>query len=100
MFYLSKMFGAQMNIASGCFVHVPTIMCHSKRSKLSVAKAALQNRKHLPLTKAERKAYAKLKLFGLPKNTCPCCKKGQLVTIDIWLANKDPPDYLKAGERK
>jgi len=71
-----------------------------KTKSLTIAKAALESKKHIALTREERKAYAKLRVFGLPKNSCRCCKKGQLITIDIWLANKDPPPYLKVGERK
>jgi hypothetical protein len=65
-----------------------------------LAKASLQNKLHIALTKAERRAYAEMRLFGLATNRCPCCKKGQLVTIDIGLANKDPPRYLKKTKQQ
>lgn len=71
-----------------------------KTKSLTLAKRSLQNKLHQALSKAERKAFAMLRLFGQPKNVCPSCGKGKLVTIDIWLANKDPPGYLKRGERK
>jgi len=70
-----------------------------KTKSLTLAKLALTNKRHLTLSKAERRAYAELRLFGLPTRLCPCCGKGQMVTIDIWEANKDPPDYLK-GRKK
>ncbi len=66
-----------------------------KTKCLSLAKTSLENKRHVALTKAERKAYAELRLFGQSTNRCPCCKKGQMVTVDVWLANKDPPGYLK-----
>ena len=65
-----------------------------------VVKRSLLNKLHQALSKVERKAFAMLRLFGQPKNVCPCCGKGKMVTIDIWLANKDPPGYLKKVERK
>ncbi len=71
-----------------------------KTKSLTLAKKSLRDKRHRPLSKAERKAFAKLRLFGLPNRTCPCCEKGQLHTIDVWLANKSPPAYLTPGERK
>ena len=71
-----------------------------KTKSLKLAKRSLQNKRYQALSKAERKAYAMLRLFGQLKNVCSCCGKEQLVTIDIWLANKDPPGYLKKGKRK
>lgn len=65
-----------------------------KNKSLNSAKLSLQNKRHIALTKAERKAYAKLRLFGLDKKKCPCCAIGNIMTIDVWLANKDPPNYL------
>lgn len=71
-----------------------------KNRCLNLAKRSLLNKLHTALSKAERKAFAMLRLFGQPKNICPCCGKGQMVRVDIWLANKDPPSYLNIGKQK
>ena len=61
---------------------------------------ALENKRHIALTKEERKAFAKLRLFGFPNNNCPCCGKGKMIPFDSWEANKDPPAYLKVATGK
>ena len=65
-----------------------------KTKSLNLAKLSLQNKRHIALTKAERKAFAKLRLFGFDKKNCPCCGKGTMVTVEIWMANKDPPNLF------
>lgn len=66
-----------------------------KNLRLQQAKSDLLKKRHVILSKSERKYYAQLRLFGNASiDLCPCCGKGQMVTINVWLANKDPPDYL------
>ena len=71
-----------------------------KTKSLALAKMALENKRHIALTKEERKAFAKLRLFGFPNNNCPCCGKGKMIPFDSWEANKDPPAYLKVATGK
>ena len=71
-----------------------------KTKSLTLAKLSLTKKRHNALSKAERRAYAEARLFGSGPKICPCCGNGQLVTIDVWEANKDPPDYLKVENRK
>ena len=65
-----------------------------KTKSLLYAKLDLLQKKHLALTRTERRALAKARIFSIKENICPCCKKGNLVRIDSWERNKSPPDYL------
>ena len=63
----------------------------SKRKSLQLARRSL-NVKHLEaLTRKERKALAIERLFATKEHRCTSCGKGQLVTMDVFLPNKDPP---------
>lgn len=63
----------------------------SKKKSLTIARAALRQKHKTLLTRAERKALAKQRLFSDIADKCPCCKIGQMITVDVWVANKDPP---------
>ena len=65
-----------------------------KKKGLNFAKTALLNKLHNPLTKAETKAYASMRMFGNGPRRCPSCKKGELIVVGIILSNKDPPVCL------
>lgn len=56
----------------------------NKRKRLTDAKKDLENKSYNPLTKKEREAFAKLRLFGIPSQKCACCKVGNMVTIEVW----------------
>jgi predicted Zn-ribbon and HTH transcriptional regulator len=62
----------------------------SKAKSINKARVALGQRIVILLTRKERKEKAKSRIFGQP-NQCPCCKKGEMVTIDTQEGNKDPP---------
>ena len=78
----------------------------AKKKALTLVKKELENKRFIALSRAERKAYAQLRLFGFPDDTCPCCGVGKMVpfgllratAFDSWSANKDPPDYLKGAK--
>lgn len=64
-----------------------------KANDLAIARKAL-NRKHKKLLcRAERKALAKQRLFNQNADRCPCCKKGKMMLVYTFTANKDPPVY-------
>ena len=63
----------------------------AKKSGLEQAKKALLKKKHYALSRIERKALALQRLHGQNRDTCPCCKEGKMVIIEILAPNKDPP---------
>lgn len=65
-----------------------------KAKDLASARRAIEGKHAQLLDRAKRKQMAIMRLFKQDLNRCPCCKKGQMHTIDVWLANKDPPDYI------
>ncbi len=65
-----------------------------KAKDLDRARKALGLKQKQLLNRAQRKDLAKHRLFKEQVDCCPCCKKGKMVIIDVWLANKDPPLYL------
>ena len=64
----------------------------SKKKSLTIARVALRQNHKTLLTRSERKALAKQRLLSDITDKCPCCKTGQMITVDIWVANKDPPN--------
>jgi hypothetical protein len=65
-----------------------------KAKLLTIARLALGEKTKTLLTRNERKRIALKRIFGERTNRCPCCKKGEMVTIHNWDApskNKDPP---------
>ncbi len=62
-----------------------------KKKSLDLAKQALLNKHHNPLTKTECRAFAALLLFGRHSDICPECQKGRMITVETLLPNKDPP---------
>lgn len=67
-----------------------------KNRLLAQALAALANKKLQLASRAQRRALAKQRLFGTAAGKCPCCHKGQMVTIETLEANKSPPAHLCA----
>jgi len=58
----------------------------------------LLKKKHLALSRAERRALAKARLFGQKVKTCICCGAKKLIRIDTWQRNKSPPEYLALAQ--
>ena len=65
----------------------------AKVKAIERARSALGQAKKKLLDRAQRKAKAKQRLFK--NKQCPCCKKGNLFIIDLWLPNKDPPIWAR-----
>ncbi|MCO6479998.1 MAG: transposase [Phaeodactylibacter sp.] len=65
-----------------------------KNKRLAQALAALANKKLQLSSRSQRRALAKQRLFGKAADKCPCCHKGQMVTIETLEANKSPPVHL------
>ena len=65
-----------------------------KNKVLAQALAALANKKLQLSSRSQRRALAKQRLFGKAADKCPCCHKGQMVTIETLEANKSPPAHL------
>ena len=51
------------------------------------------------LIRAERKNLAKQRLFSHQTDQCPCCKKGKMILVYTFTANKDPPVNLPCFAR-
>ena len=62
-----------------------------KNKRLNQAKKSLINKKHIALSRTERKALAKQRLFSKQSVLCPCCQKGIMVAVGMFAKNKDPP---------
>jgi hypothetical protein len=63
----------------------------SKKKSLTLARRSLGEALLVAMSKQERKDLAKQRIFGVSVNLCPCCKKGQMITMDVFAPNKDPP---------
>ena len=63
----------------------------SKKKSLTLARRSLGEALLVAMSKQERKDLAKQRIFGVSVNHCPCCKKGQMITMDVFAPNKDPP---------
>ena len=66
-----------------------------KAKSLAKARKALNCKQAQLLNRAQRKELAKQRLFKEHADRCPCCQKGKMIIIDVWLTNKDPPAYIK-----
>ena len=73
--------------------HYGFLANRTKTKSLHIAKLELLNKMHLALSRTERRAFAKVRLFGFKEKTCSCCG-GKMIRIDGWERNKSPPDYL------
>ena len=73
--------------------HYGFLANRTKTKSLHVAKLELLNKMHLALSRTERRAFAKVRLFGFKEKTCSCCGV-KMIRIDGWERNKSPPDYL------
>lgn len=62
-----------------------------KKKSLDLAKQALLNKSHNPLTKAKCRAFAEFRLFGNQTDTCPECQQGRMIIVETLPPNKDPP---------
>ncbi len=65
-----------------------------KTKDLATACKVLSRKHKQLLSRAERKALAKHRLFSHQIDQCPCCKKGKMILVYTFTANKDPPVYL------
>jgi len=74
--------------------HYGFLANRTKTISLDKAKIELLQKRHLALSRTERRALAKARLFGKKEKTCPCCGTGKLIRIDGWERNKSPPSYL------
>ena len=64
----------------------------SRKKSIAIARNALKVKHTELLTRAQRKAEAIKRLFGVSANDCcPKCKQGTLKVIEIIVSNKDPP---------
>ena len=63
----------------------------SKRKSLQLARRSLNVKYLEALTRKERKELAIERLFNTKSNLCTSCKQGQMVTMDVFAPNKDPP---------
>ena len=65
-----------------------------KAKSLAKARKALNCKQAQLLNRAQRKELAKQRLFKEQADRCPCCQKGKMIIIHVWLNNKDPPAYI------
>ncbi len=70
-----------------------------KTKDLATARKALSRKHKQLLSRAERKALAKQRLFSHQIDQCPCCKKGKMILVYTFTANKDPPVYLSCSTK-
>lgn len=66
-----------------------------KNKLLAQALASLANKKLQLSSRSQRRALAKQRLFSKAAGKCPCCHKGQMITVEILPANKSPPAHLR-----
>lgn len=65
-----------------------------KAKNLVTARKALGAKVNTLLTRKERRKIAIQRLFNQPEQLCPCCKKGKMITLEIWQKNKSPPEWV------
>jgi len=63
----------------------------SKKKSLGLARLSLHVCNVAARSRAARKELAIQRLFKQNARQCPCCRKGQMITMDIIAPNKDPP---------
>jgi len=64
----------------------------AKTKSLTLARAAFCLATKVALTRNQRKALAKKRVFGNLAHRCSCCGHGQMVIFEIMPGNKDPPN--------
>lgn len=62
-----------------------------KTRELARARMALALKQRQLLSRTQLKILAKKRLFDQQAHRCPCCRQGQMVIIDLFAPNKDPP---------
>lgn len=67
----------------------------SKKKKIAIARAALQQKHTALLDRAQRKAKALTRLFKAPQDQCPCCGEGKLITIFGWDGGSNLPPPIQ-----
>jgi len=75
--------------------HYGFLANRTKTKSLDYAKFELLQKLHIALSRTERRALAKARLFGIKQKRCACCGSEKLVLVDAWERNKSPPDYLR-----
>ncbi|MEM6379266.1 MAG: IS91 family transposase [Bacteroidota bacterium] len=63
----------------------------AKAKSLALARKSLKAKVAVLLTRKERKALAKKRLFGEQADQCPCCNAGKMQIWLVWQPNKAPP---------
>ena len=66
----------------------------TKKKSIEQARASLGQRQAALLTRNERKALAKLRVFGSKIHQCPACKIGKMLVVEQWQRNKSPPIWI------
>ena len=75
--------------------HYGFLANRTKTKSLDLAKSELLQKLHVALSRTERRALAKARMFGIKQKRCACCGSKKLVLVDAWERNKSPPDYLR-----
>jgi len=65
-----------------------------KARDIALARKALGLKNQQLLDRAQRKVLAKLRLFKLQADQCPCCQMGKMIIFHIYAPNKDPPKFI------
>lgn len=71
--------------------HVGFLANATKGKSLNLARVALKIATKIALTKTQRLALAKKRVFGNLLNICSCCKIGSMIIFEVFPGNKDPP---------
>jgi len=74
--------------------HYGFLANRTKTKSLDLAKLELLHKLHSALSRTERRALAKARMFGIKQKRCACCGSEKIIRIDTWERNKSPPDYL------
>jgi hypothetical protein len=71
----------------------------SKAKSIKVARQSLHVKQKELLDKAARRTLAKQRLFKKEVDRCLCCKKGEMVTVEVLSAAKAPPSNMLTAHR-
>jgi len=74
--------------------HFGFIANASKAKSIKAARQALHVKHKELLNKTERRSLAKQRLFKKEVDRCPCCKKGEMVTVEVLSAARSPPSNM------
>jgi hypothetical protein len=71
----------------------------SKAKSIKAARQALHVKQKELLNKAERRTLAKQRLFKKEADRCTCCKKGEMVSIEVLSAARAPLSSILTAHR-